>query len=139
MVIPDSVVQWSAPWLIFLWCPIKVLLVCGFSVSLCIINSNNPSSYLFASPGPTSYDKATTFVYSLALRSLDSHKIPTHKHISAKKVFLKLIPMFLMLYIIIQIIYQYPGVRQYKEHWKWHNFWDFLSIKTFTRKSFIIL
>ena len=85
----------------FLWRPIKVPLVCGFSPSLCMINSKKPSSYLFAPPGPTNYDKATTFVYSLAPRSLALHEIPTHRHISAKRVFLKfIIPVFLMLIII---------------------------------------
>ena len=82
-------------------------------------NSKNP----FAPPGPTNYDKTTTFVYSLAPRSLALHEIPTHRHISAKRVFLKfIILVFLiliiiyLLYITFQIIHQCPGVRKYKEN-----------------------
>ena len=61
-VIPDRVVQWSTPWVVLLWRPIKVPLVCGFSPSLRMINLKNP--YLFAPPGPTNYDKATYIVSS---------------------------------------------------------------------------
>ena len=62
IVVPDRVVQWSTPWVVFLWRPIKVPLVCGFTPSLRMINLKNP--YIFAPPGPTNYDKATYIVSS---------------------------------------------------------------------------
>ena len=51
-VIPDKVVQWLPPWVIFLWRPIKFPLACGFSPSLRMITLT-PPWYLFAPPGPT--------------------------------------------------------------------------------------
>ena len=76
--IQDTVVQWSTPWVVFLWQPIKFPLVCDFSPSLCMINLKNPYCYdkskkpcminlknhLFAPPDPTNYDKATYIVSS---------------------------------------------------------------------------
>ena len=50
IVVPDRVVQWSTPWVVFLWRPIKVSLVCGFSPSLCMINSKTPTSLLLQVP-----------------------------------------------------------------------------------------
>ena len=89
-VIPDRV-QWSTPWVVLLWCSIKVPLVCGFSPSLRMITLKNP--YLFASPGPTNITTMTrqhtqfplTFVYSLAPRPLAFHEIPTHRGILVQK------------------------------------------------------
>ena len=57
-----------------------------------MINSKKPSSYQFAPPGPTNYDEATTFVYSLAPRSLAFDGIPTHRHISGKKGVSQILP-----------------------------------------------
>ena len=96
----------------FLWCPHKI--------SSCLWLFPFPlydifkKPYLFAPLGPTNITTMTrqhtqfplTFVYSLALRPLAFHKIPTHRGIfSAKRVFLKFIPLFLEL--TFQIIYQY--------------------------------
>ena len=63
-VIPDRVVQWSTPWLVFfLWHPIKVPLVCGFSLSLRMIILN-PLPFCFSrSHKYNSYDK-TYIVFS---------------------------------------------------------------------------
>ena len=82
--IPDRVVQWST-WVVFLWRPIKVPLVCGFSPSLRMITLKNP--YLFASPGPTNITTMTrqhtqfplTFVYSLAPRPLAFYESLIHR------------------------------------------------------------
>ena len=68
--------------------------------------------YFFAPPGPTSFmtrqhtQFPLTFVYSLAFRPLAFHEIPTHRGILVQRVFLKFIPLFLVL--PFQIIYQYP-------------------------------
>ena len=124
----------------FSWRPIKVLLVCAFSPSVRMINLKKP--YLIAPPGPTNYDKATYIVSSnLCLFAYPQvtgfpwNSYP-HRHISAKRVFLKFIPVFLML--TFQII-NTPVVSQYKENWTLHSFWDFLTNKTFRRKTYIIL
>ena len=34
IVVPDRGVQWSTPWVVFLWRPIKVPLVCGFKLDM---------------------------------------------------------------------------------------------------------
>ena len=110
-----------------------------------MINLKNP--YLFAPAGPTNYDKATYIVTSnlfLFPCPRQANGFPWNpypqRHISAKRVFLKFIPVFLML--TFQIIYQYPrceintpDVSQYKENWTWHNFWDSLPINTFSWKT----
>ena len=96
----------------FSWRPIKGPLVCGLSPSLCMITLN---PYLFAPPGPTNITTmkrqhtqfCLTFVYSLSPRPQAYHEIPTHRGILVQSVFLKFIPLFLML--IFQIIYQYLG------------------------------
>ena len=95
--IPDKVVHWSTPWVVFLWRPIKVSLVCGFVPSLCMINLKK--SFLFAPPGLTNYDKVTYIASSnLCLFTCPQATgfpwIPyPQRHISTKRVFLKLIPM----------------------------------------------
>ena len=131
-------IQSSTPWVVFLWGPIKVPLVCGFSPSLRMINLKKP--YLFAPPGPTNYDKATYIVSSnLCLFTCSQatgfpwNPYP-QRHISAKRVFLKFIPMF-----DVNFSNNISIPSQYKENWTWHNFWDFLTIKTFMKKTFIIL
>ena len=57
IVVPDRVVQWSTPWVVFLWRPIKVPLVCGFPPSLRMITLKAPC--LFAPPGPTNITATT--------------------------------------------------------------------------------
>ena len=95
----------------FSWRPIKALLVCAFSPSLRMINLKKP--YLIAPPGPTNYDKATYIVSSnLCLFTCpQATDFPWNsypqRHISAKRVFLKFIPVFLML--TFQIINQYSS------------------------------
>ena len=90
--------------------PINVSLLCGFSSCLRMINLKNPC--LFASLGPTNYGKATYIVSSnLCLLTFpQATGFPwnrySERHISAKRVFLKFIPVILML--TFQIIYQYP-------------------------------
>ena len=94
----------------FLWRPIKVPLVCGFSPSLRMINLKNP--YLFAPPGPTNYDKATYIVssnhclFTCPQATGFPWNLYPQRHISAKRVFLKFILVLLIL--TFQIIYQYP-------------------------------
>ena len=129
-------------WVVFLWCPIKVPLVCGFSPSLRMINLKNPN--LFAPSRPTNYDKGTYIVSSnLCLftypQATDFPCNPCpQKRISATSVFLKFIPVFLMLpnfsndILIPQEVWTW-------ENWTWHNIWDFLTIKTFRRETFITL
>ena len=63
-VIPDRVVQWSTPWEAFLWRPIKVPFVCGFSPSLCMITLNPQPFCSFSSHKYNNYDKATYIVSS---------------------------------------------------------------------------
>ena len=86
-VISDRVVQWSTPWVVFLWPPIKVSLVCGFPPSLCMITLN---PLPLCSSGPTNITTMTrhtkfphtkfplTLLYSLAPRPQNFHEIPTH-------------------------------------------------------------
>ena len=65
-VIPDRVVQWSIPWVVFLWCPPpkKFPLVCGFSPFLCMITLNPLPLRSSRSNKYNNYDKATYIVSS---------------------------------------------------------------------------
>ena len=110
-VVPDSVVQWSTPWVVFLWRPIKGSLVCGFSSSLCMIILNLLPLCSSRSHKYNNYDTPTYIVSSnlclfICLQPTDFpwNRYP-QRHISCKE-FPKFIPLFLML--TFQIIYQYP-------------------------------
>ena len=111
-VIPDRVVQWSTPWVLLLWCLIKVPLdVCGFSPSLRMTTIKNP--HLSTPPGPTNMTTMTrqhtqfspTFFYSLAPRSLAFHEIPSYRILVQKECFSNSSPFLVLTF---QIIYQYP-------------------------------
>ena len=63
-VIPDRVNQWSTPWVIFLWCPIIVSLVSGFSPSLRMITLNPLPPCSSRYHKYNNHDKATFIVSS---------------------------------------------------------------------------
>ena len=97
----------------FYGAPQKFLLFVAFLPSPPLprmINFKKP--YLFALPGHTNHEKATCIVSSnLCLFTCPQatgfpRNLYPQRHINAKRVFLKFIPVFLML--TFQIIYQYP-------------------------------
>ena len=63
-VIPVRVVQWSTPWLVFLWRPTKVPLVGGFSPCLHMITLNPLSLCSSRSHKYNNYGNATYIVNS---------------------------------------------------------------------------
>ena len=91
-VIPDRVVQWSTPWVVLLWRPIKVPLVCGFSPSLRMITLNPLPLCYSRSHKYNNYEKATYIVsYNLCLftcpQTIDfPWNLYPQRHISAKSV-----------------------------------------------------
>ena len=90
-VIPDRAVQWSTPWVVFLWRRSKIPLVCGFFPSLRMITVKNQQ--LFAPPANTNTTTMArqhtqlplTFVNSLTPRTLAFHEIPTLRDILVQK------------------------------------------------------
>ena len=63
-VIPDRAVQWSTPWVVFLWPPVKAPFVCGFSPSLLMITLNLLPLCFSKSHKYNNYGKATYIVSS---------------------------------------------------------------------------
>ena len=142
-VIPDRVNQWSATWIIFLWCPIIVPLVCTFSPSLRMITLKPLPLCSSRSHKYNNYDKATYIVSSnLCLFTCSQatgfpwNPYP-QRHISAKGVSQIHPPVF---GVNFSNNISIPQVRvNIKKTENWQNFWNLLTIKTFRRKTFIIL
>ena len=84
-VIPDRVNQWSATWIIFLWCPIIVPLVCTFSPSLRMITLKPLPLCSSRSHKYNNYDKATYIRLGLWLGLLKNgfiiYEIPNLKNL----------------------------------------------------------
>ena len=111
-VIPDRVVQWSTSWEVFLSCPCKSSSCLWLFLFPPYDNFKPTTSLLPTSQKCNNYHKATYIVSSnLCLftcpQVTDFPWNPyTHRGILVQRVFLKFIPLFLVL--TFQVIYQYP-------------------------------